>query len=352
MLEKIPRIQLANLPTALEEMPSLSERLGGPKLYIKRDDTTGLAFGGNKARKLEFIMAQAKHEEADVIVTGAGFQSNWCTQVAAAARKLNMKVILVKQGPREGYDPSEYDGNHLLHFILGSDVRVVADRYIQDVSKRLCEEIRKEGHTPYFIPIGGSTPLGTLGYVNAVSEILSQADASKIKVDYIVTATGSVGTQAGLILGAKILDSNIKTLGFSVLLPRPLVNNQIMNLIKSTSELLSVDLLIEPEDIVVQDEYLGEGYGIISKEIVEAIRLVAETEGIFIDPVYTGKAMAGLIDQIKKGRFTKKETVVFIHTGGTAALFPYRIPIKAMIESKKPPWTKPPWYTRALSILE
>lgn len=348
VLEKIPRIQLANLPTALKEMPSLSERLGGPKLYIKRDDTTGLGFGGNKARKLEFIMAQAKRREANVIVTGAGFQSNWCTQVAAAARKLGMKVILVKRGPKEGYEPSEYDGNHLLHFILGSDINVVADRQIRDVSKRICEGIRKKGHTPYFIPIGGSTPLGTLGYVNAVSEILSQAEAKKIKVNYIVTATGSVGTQAGLILGTKILNTNIKILGFSVSLTRPVANNQIMNLINSTSELLSVDMFIEPEDIVVQDEYVGEGYGIISKKVVEAIRLVAETEGIFLDPVYTGKAMAGLIDQIKRGRFTKEEAVVFIHTGGTAALFPYRRPIKAMIESKEPPWTKPPWYATVL----
>jgi L-cysteate sulfo-lyase len=342
VLEKIPRIRLANLPTALKEMPSLSERLGGPKLYIKRDDTTGLGFGGNKARKLEFIMAQAKRREADVIVTGAGFQSNWCTQVAAAARKLGMKVILVKRGPKEGYEPSEYDGNHLLHFILGSDINVVADRQIRDVSERICEGIRKKGHTPYFIPIGGSTPLGTLGYVNAVSEILSQAEARKIKVNYIVTATGSVGTQAGLILGTKILNTNIKILGFSVSLTRPVANNQIMNLINSTSELLSVDMFIEPEDIVVQDEYVGEGYGIISKKVVEAIRLVAETEGIFLDPVYTGKAMAGLIDQIKRGRFTKEEAVVFIHTGGTAALFPYRRPIK------EPPWTKPPWYATVL----
>lgn len=348
ILEKMPRIRFANLPTALEEMPSLSQRLGGPTLYIKRDDTTGLGFGGNKARKLEFIMAQAKCREADVIVTGAGFQSNWCTQVAAAARKLGMKVILVKRGPRQGYNPSEYDGNHLLHFILGSDIEVVADRRIQSVSKRLCDIIGKEGHTPYFIPVGGSTPLGTLGYVNAVSEILSQTEAKKIKVDYIVTATGSVGTQAGLILGTKILDTNIKILGFSVSLKRGRANNQIINLINGTSELLSVDVLIDPEDIVVQDEYVGEGYGIISKEVVEAITLVAETEGIFLDPVYTGKAMAGLIAQIERGRFAKEEVVVFIHTGGTAALFPYRRPIKAMIESEEPPWTKPPWYANVL----
>jgi L-cysteate sulfo-lyase len=348
VLEKIPRIRFANLPTALEEMPFLSERLGGPKLYIKRDDTTGLGFGGNKARKLEFIMAQAKRRKADVIVTGAGFQSNWCTQVAAAARKLGMKVILVKRGPREEYEPSEYDGNHLLHFILGADINVVAERQIRDVSKKLCKEIRKEGHTPYFIPIGGSTPFGTLGYVNAVSEILSKADARKIKVNYIVTATGSVGTQAGLILGTKILNTNIKILGFSVSLTRPLASNQIMNLIEDTSRLLSVDVLIEPEDVVVRDEYVGEGYGVINKEVIEAIRLVAETEGIFLDPVYTGKAMAGLIDQIKRRRFTDEEVVVFVHTGGTAALFPYRRPIKAMIESKKPPWTKPPWYATVL----
>jgi D-cysteine desulfhydrase family pyridoxal phosphate-dependent enzyme len=345
----MPRIRLANLPTPLEEMPLLSERLGGPKLYIKRDDLTGLAFGGNKARKLEFIMAEAKRRGADVIVTGAGFQSNWCTQVAAAARKLGMKIVLVKSGPREGYDPEEYDGNQLLHFILGADIKIVTAKNIQRVSEEIFKKLKRNGHTPYFIPIGGSTPLGALGYVNAIPEILSQANNMKIKVDYIVTATGSTGTQAGLLLGAKAFNTTIKVLGFSVSSSKHLLVKRIENLINDTSKLLSLDLSITPEDIVVYDEYVGEGYGVINKDTVEAIKLVAETEGILLDPVYTGKAMAGLIDQIKRGRFTREETVVFLHSGGTAALFPYRKPIRAIIELKKPPWTKPPGHSPTYS---
>jgi L-cysteate sulfo-lyase len=345
-IETLPRIPLANLPTPLEELPRLSQELGGPRLFIKRDDETGLGFGGNKTRKLEYLLADALRQRADTIITGAGFHSNWCTQTACAAKRLGLDVILVKQGPRDGYDPEEYDGNHLLHVLLGADIRVVTSPSQADaVIQELTDTVRARGRRPYLISFAGSTPLGVAGYVNAVLEILTQCRQRGIQIDYIVHATGSGGTQAGLILGAKAFNTGMKVLGVSVS-PSEQRGEAIARLVADSAQLFDLRLSLGKDDVTVIDDYVGGGYGVLSKAVVEAIQRVAKAEGIFLDPVYSGKAMAGLIDLIRKNYFQKEDTVLFLHTGGTAALFPYKNPLKAFLKDRTPSWTTPPWAPR------
>lgn len=345
-IAELPRVKLANLPTPLQEMPNFSKKLGGPKIFIKRDNLTGVAFGGNKTRKLEFLMGDAQQNKADVIIVGVqGFQSNHLTQTAACAKKLGMDVILVKTGPEDNYDPEEYDGNHLLQFILGADIKVTIDEHSTKLEE-IVEELKKKGHTPYIIPSAGSTPLGTVGYVNAATEILSQMTERGIKADYIVHATGSGGTQAGLILGTKAQNASTKILGISVFEPEHTksMSKCISKLVKDTAQLLDLKISLRKKDVTILDGYT-EGYGIFDKQKMDAIKLLAQTEGIFLDPVYTGSAMSGLIDLIRKGHFDKNDNIIFIHTGGNSVLFPYKEPIKSIMKSEKPRWTKPPWST-------
>jgi len=212
-LSSLPRVKLANLPTPLQELPNLSKALNGPRIFVKRDDMTGLAFGGNKTRKLEYLMSEVLEYKSDYIVTGAGFHSNWCTQTAAAARRLGMKVVLIKSGPQEGYDPEEYDGNHLLHFLQGAEIKVVRPEDGERAEQETMEELKAKGHKPYLLTATGSTPPGAAGYMNAMLELLGQAVASGIDIDYLVHATGSGGTQAGLIIGAKAFNTNVKVIG-------------------------------------------------------------------------------------------------------------------------------------------
>jgi L-cysteate sulfo-lyase len=336
----LPRIRLGHFPTPLEEMVNLSKNLGGPRLFIKRDDLTGLGFGGNKTRKLEYIMADAKQQKANVIITEAGFQSNWCTQTACAAKKMGLDIILIKQGPKDDYDPREYDGNHLLHFILGSDIKIVSSQ--DEHSVKIAEKLRRGGHIPYIIPNAGSLPLGVAGYVNAILEILVQSNQMGIKVDYIIHATGSGGTQAGLIMGAKKFNTGINILGINVNKSQN-KDKQISNLITNSIQFFDLDLSLNKEDITVINDYVGEGYGIIYEEVLETINLVAETEGLFLDPVYTGKAMVGLIDLIQNNYFNTEDNILFLHTGGAAALFPYKDPIKSFKKMGNLIWTKAPW---------
>lgn len=342
-LGSLPRLRLAHLPTPLEELPNLTKKLGGPTILVKRDDLTGLGFGGNKTRKLEYIMADAKTRETDVIITGAGFHSNWCTQTACAAKKLGMDIILIKQGPEEDYDPPEYDGNHLLHVILGSGIKVITSPRLTDkVAQDLADALQQEGKKPYIISFAGSNPLGVAGYVNAILEIIIQAIQRGIKIDYIIHATGSGGTQAGLILGAKAFNTGINVLGVSASKSENRADN-IFTLLTNSARFLDVDCSLTRKDVTVFNDYTGEGYGILNRDVVEATILLAETEGFFLDPVYSGKAMAGLIDLIKNQYFNVEDNVVFLHTGGTAALFPYKNPLKAFIKGEELPWTKPSW---------
>lgn len=326
-IERLPRVRFANLPTPLEEMPRLSERLGGPRIWIKRDDLTGLVFGGNKVRKLEFEMAEALNKKADVIVTSGALQSNHAFATLAAARKLGLRAILLLRGE----EPDEYNGNLLLDRIFGAEIRFIRaeSHETMEIMRKTAEELRNEGHNPYVIPF--SSPLGSVGYVNAFLELISQARDRGINVDYIIHAAGSGGTQAGLVVGNKALKSGVKIIGIATESNSRLINvtGEIAN---KCAQLLGLDPSIGGEDITISTEFVGAGYGVVTEEIKETIRLVAETEGILLDPVYTAKAMTGLIKLVKRGFFKKDENVVFIHTGGLPAIFAH----KEHFQPKKP----------------
>ena len=341
-ISKYHQVHLAQLPTPLEKMEKLSKKLGGPSLYIKREDQTGLAFGGNKARKLEFIMADAKRKECDIIITTGGVQSNWCRSTAAAAKKLGIQPILVLFKTPEA--PAGVGGNLLLDNIFGADIRIVelnedeeVDR--EEIVNHIAEEQKSQGHRPYIVPVGGSAPefsmeepLGALSYTKAFLEIHRGVKNKKIKADYLVFATGSGGTQAGLVVGAKALGSNIKVLGISLSREADAVKDNVAAIANATARMLDLNMTVSPQEVYVSDDYVMEGYGILTKEIADAIKIVARTEGILLDPVYTGKTMAGLIDLISNGFFKKNDGVIFIHTGGTPALFVYQDQLLELIK--------------------
>jgi L-cysteate sulfo-lyase len=343
-LDDLPRIKLANLPTPLQELTNLAKVLKGPRIFIKRDDLTGLAFGGNKTRKLEFLIADAINKKADYLVTGAGFQSNWCTQVVAAANKVGMKTILVKNGPREDYEEDFYDGNHLLQFLQGAEIKIVRPENQQEVEAATIEKLNSGGYKPYHLTAAGSTPLGVAGYVEAIPELLRQSVEMQVNIDYIVHASGSGGTQAGLLIGGKAFNSNIKILGVSPGLPTKYPTIDIVfDIIEQSLDFLQVNAKITRDDIVINDQYAGESYGTITAAKAEAIKLVAETEGIFLDPVYTASAMACLIDLCRQKYFKPWNVVVFLHSGGSAALFPYKKPLENYVKGEAFSWTIPPW---------
>ena len=343
-LSVLPRVRLANLPTPLQELPNLSRILKGPRIFVKRDDMTGLAFGGNKTRKLEYLMADALRCKADYIVTGAGFHSNWCTQAAASARRLGMKIVLIKSGPKEGYDPEDYDGNHLLHFLQGAQIKVVKPENAQKVEQDTVEKLKASGRRPYLLTDAGSTPPGVAGYINAMLELLQQTVELGIDIDYLVHATGSGGTQSGLILGARGFNTNVKIIGSTTgSRSKDQQIENVSNIMDESLRFLQLDLKITEEDIIIYDQYAGDGYGFMTEGKAEAIKIVAETEGLFLDPVYTGSAMACLIDLCREGFFKPDDVVVFLHTGGAVALFPYKTPVKAYASGKALPWTVPPW---------
>lgn len=333
-INRFPKKSLIPLPTPFRKLENLSQALDGPEIFIKRDDLTGLAFGGNKSRKLEFIIQDVLEKKADAIITWASVQSNWCLQTSAAARKFGIKPILILFKTYEL--PEGYDGNLLLGYILDADIRIreAEDRKImrvedfQEIIDEVLNEVKEKGYTPYVAPIGGSMvdgsmeePLGAISYVNAFAEMKEQVGEDP-EVNYVIHASGSGGTQAGLAVGAKALAENTKVLGISVSEEKETYGNEVFKIAQDTAKALGLDLSIERDDIIIFDEYLKEGYGILNKEVSDAIRLVAIKEGIFLDPVYTGKAMAALIDLVKKGYFKKGDKVIYFHTGGTAALFP------------------------------
>lgn len=340
----LPRVRLANLPTPLQELPNLSKALKGPRIFVKRDDMTGLAFGGNKTRKLEYLMADALSQKADYIVTSAGFHSNWCTQAAAAARRLGMNVVLIKSGPKDGYDPIDYDGNHLLHFLMGAEIKVARPENTQRVIDETMEELRATGHRPYLLRAAGSTPPGVAGYINAMLELYSQAVELGIDIDYLVHASGSGGTQAGLIIGAKAFSTGIKVIGTTTGSRKKEEQvERVYGLVGESLELMKLDCSVDEVDVIVYDQYAGGGYGFMTEAKAEAVKLVAEKEGLILDPVYTACSMSCLIDLCRKGFFKPDDVVVFLHTGGSAALFPYKDPLKAYVRGEALPWTIPKW---------
>lgn len=328
-LERQERVRLTPLPTPLEYAENLSKLLGGPDIYIKRDDFTTLAFGGNKTRKLEFIMADALKKKADVVITIGGLQSNWARQTVSAANKLGMETILIL----EGEEPEEYQGNLLLDKIMGAEIRYreftrkEEDQEIWGqcpVTGKVAEELSKQNKTPYVIPLGGATPVGNLGYINAALEIKKQTERNNIRADYIALATGTGGTQAGLELGNRLYDLNSNIVGLSVSRHSRDKEDEIAELCNQTLEYFGIDeLIFNRSEIRVNYDYIGDGYAIPTEECIEAIRLVARTEGIILDPVYSGKAMAGVIDLIKKKEIKKGENVIFIHTGGGTVNFAF-----------------------------
>ena len=340
---KLPRVGLANLPTPLQKAENLTKSLGGPTIYIKRDDLTGLAFGGNKTRILELVMGDAKAKGADAVVAGAGWQSNWCSQVAAAANKLGMKAFLYKRAVSENYDP-DYDGNQLLQFLLDADIRAVGPPWnrMEKAKTEIMERLIEEGHKPYD---ANASPYASIGYVNGVLETINQANSEGYTVNHIVTATGSGMTLAGLLLGSLAMNTGIDVLGVSIT-PSKDLPEEVADRVNTTAKLMNLEVSVAAKDVNITEDYIGGGYAVVNEDVAKAIKLVAKTEGIFLDPVYTGKAMAGLIDLCKKGYFNDDETVVFLHTGGNAALFPYRDPIKAMLKSTKAPWVSPPWFRK------
>lgn len=334
-LQLFPIERLISRPTPFAPLPNLTKKLEGPELFIKRDDLTGLAFGGNKSRKLEYIIPDMLAKKADTVVTWASVQSNWCLQTAAAARKFGIKPVLLLFKTHDL--PNEPDGNLLLDHILGAEVRmmeaepgkIIQEDEIREIMDELVQEIMEWGYQPYVAPIGGSSPgwsmekpLGALGYVDAYLEMREQMEKLSVEPDAIVHATGSGGTQAGLTLAAKIMNPEAKVVGISVSEKPPEYDDEIWRIVQSTQDALEIDVEISAEDIHIIDDYIGEGYGILDQPVTNAIRTAAETEAIFLDPAYTGKAMAGMLDLIKKGFFKPGERIVFWHTGGTPALFP------------------------------
>lgn len=319
LTDRLPRVRLGFLPTPLEELPHLTRALGGPRLFIKRDDQTGLAGGGNKTRKLEFAVAEALNQGADTLVTVGGVQSNHCRQTAAAAARCGLRCVVFLRG----HPPAAANGNLLLDYLLGARVVFSGDRTRESVAEDVIKEQQTAGHRPYFIPVGASNETGALGFVAALEELDGQLKEQKLQVDRVVFGSSSFGTQAGLCVGAKAVGFKGQIAAVAIDSSHAELQEGVAAIADATARRLGLPLPCRPEEVVGFDGYLGAGYAIMGEPEKEAISLVARTEGILLDPVYTGRAMAGLIDLVRKGEFTKSETIVFWHTGGSAALFAY-----------------------------
>jgi D-cysteine desulfhydrase len=313
------RISFAHLPTPVEKLERLSRHLGGPELLIKRDDQTGLALGGNKTRKLEFLTADALAQGSDHLVTTGGPQSNHCRQTAAAAARLGLGCSLVLRGKA----PARMTGNLLLNQLVGAHMYWTGERPTGEVMSEVAGEVRAMGRKPYVIPLGGSNVMGATGYVLAMQELTEQLAEQHLNVDFIVVGSSSGGTQAGMVLGADAFGYRGRILGISIDRPADDLKMQVSALATATATHLDLKTFAVRDGVEVNDDYIGDGYGIMNDTDREAIRLVAQMEGILLDPVYTGRAMGGLIDLIRWGAFTRRHTVLFWHTGGTPALFAY-----------------------------
>ncbi len=325
LLSRFPRVHLAHRNTPLEFLPRLTKHLDGPNIYIKRDDCTGLASGGNKTRKLEFLMAQALQQDADTIITQGAVQSNHARQTAAAAAKLGLACELLFENRIEHPD-SDYlhSGNVFLDHLFGANTRHYPGATDMNAAMELvADEVRAAGGKPYVIPGGGSNAVGALGYVDCALEIITQANAQQLRVDHVVHATGSAGTQAGLVVGLQAMNSNIPVLGIGVNAPRDVQEERVFQLAQKTAAYIGAPGVVAREHIVANCDYVGEGYGITTPAMCEALRLLARLEGLLFDPVYSGKGMAGMLDLIGKGHFGKGDNIVFIHTGGSVGLFGY-----------------------------
>jgi L-cysteate sulfo-lyase len=319
-LNSIPRISLCLLPTPIMPLKRLTEYLGGGSIFIKRDDLTGIAYGGNKNRKLEFLLADAREKRADVIVTEGALQSNHCVQTAACSAKLGLDCELVLSGE----DSEVITGNLLLDQILDVKIHRVKDSSERkNLMEEVEEELRAKGKRPYIIPTGGSTKVGALGYLNSILEIAKQSKELGVNFDFFVHSTGSGGTQAGVLIGKEIYYPELEVLGINVGAPKERLQRKIKEIIKDFTEEWELDIRVKKDMIKILDDYYGEGYAIPNQDLIDTVKLIAKLEGIFLDPVYTGKAMVGLIDLIKTEVIPKEKTVLFLHSGGGPSLFNY-----------------------------
>ncbi|ERJ11002.1 D-cysteine desulfhydrase family protein [Haloplasma contractile] len=325
---KLPkRIHLANIPTRIERLDRLTKELGGPRLFIKRDDETGTEVSGNKVRKMEYIVRQALDQGCDYLITCGGIQSNHARSTAAIAAKLGMGSALILRNRGN----NELDGNYFLNQLLGATIKLITpDEYKSrrmEIMRDTKLELEKEGHRPYIIPEGGSMGIGTFGYVNAMLEIQEQEKELGVHFDAIVLAVGSGGTYSGLFLANKLLKRDSTVYGINVCDDACYFKNQIANVLKDSFQYVDVELEFSKNEINILDGYVGEGYAVSRPEELRFIRYLAKLEGVILDPVYTGKAMYGLVNEIKSGNLNHHKNILFIHTGGLFGLFPKKMSI-------------------------
>lgn len=311
---EIPRLRFAHLPTPIEELPRLSGYLNGPKILIKRDDQTGLAFGGNKTRKLEFLLAEAREQGAKTLITCGALQSNHCRQTAAAAARFGFECILVMNGEMS----EQPSANLMLDQLFGAEIVLVKDREEREQALQTTfDQALAAGKKPYLITLGGSNSTGALGYAFAMREFIEQ----KVDADWILFGTSSGGTHAGLVLGQRVFEFKGKVLGISIDEPEEWLKTRVSELASDASATLGGRIEFTHDDVLANADYCKAGYGVLTDAESEAVRLFAKYEGLLLDPVYTGRAAAGMIDLIRKWFFKKEETILFWHTGGGPALF-------------------------------
>jgi D-cysteine desulfhydrase len=322
-MKAIARLNFAHLPTPIEELPRLTAVLGGPRILVKRDDQTGLAFGGNKTRKLEFLVAEAREQGADMLISAGAIQSNHCRQTVAAAARFGFDCTLVLTGER----PTQPSANFLLDQLFGAEIITVADRKDRDrILQETFDNAVAAGRKPYLVPYGGSSPTGAMGYTFAMEELMMQLKNLRGLgdlggLDWIVFGTSSGGTHAGFVLGQRVFGFKGKVLGISIDEPEAQLKANVSDLASQASEKLGERIEFTGDDVLANENYCQAGYGVFGAGEREAIKLFASNEGLLLDPVYTGRAAAGMIDLIRKGFFEKDETVLFWHTGGQPALF-------------------------------
>jgi L-cysteate sulfo-lyase len=324
-LARFPRVRFAHLPTPLEHMPNLSRSLGGPEIWIKRDDCTGMSSGGNKTRKLEFLMAEAQAQGADIVLTQGATQSNHARQTAAFAARMGIDCHILLED-RTGKTDPDYtaNGNVFLDHLHGASIEhVPANPDMNGEMEKAASRLRAQGRNAYTIPGGGSNATGALGYVNCAIELVNQANDMGLRMDHVVHATGSAGTQAGMIAGLAGINSGVPLLGIGVRAPRERQEENVFKLACATLDKIGVPGAVKREDVVANCDYIGKGYGFPAPDTIAAIETLARLEGILLDPVYSGKGMAGLIDLTRKGFFKKGQNIVFLHTGGSVGLFGY-----------------------------
>jgi L-cysteate sulfo-lyase len=329
-LSSFPRVRLAHLPTPLEPMDRVSKHLGGPRLWIKRDDCTGLSTGGNKVRKLEFVLADAIAAEADTVVTAGARQSNHSRQTAAAAARLGLKChLLLWNMTGSGERTYLQNGNILLDRLHNATIHELSGvgaedplTYLNGEVDKVTQQLREQGARPYAIPVGASTPTGALGYVECARELISQANEFGLKIDAVVHRSGSAGTQAGLVAGFAVAGAQIPVIGIGGGKAPKDLEDLVFRMAVDAASLLGQPSAVKRSAVVATDPN-PITYGRLTREVSEVISLFARTEGILIDPVYTGPALVGLLELIRQGKFTRDSNVVFIHTGGTASLFSY-----------------------------